>query len=70
MTHFKPTVDDYNKIDGELVEINERLNRITETLGLTFGQRYATMLVKASLNVSRTRSGIKEKIMIEHPEVE
>lgn len=65
MTHFKPTVNDYKEIDNELEEINERLNRITEKLGVKFGQRYATMLVKASLNVSRTRNGIEEKIKLE-----
>lgn len=69
MTHFKPTVNDFNEIDGELAEINERLNKLVEKLGFKFGQHYATMLVKTSFHINKTRIGIKEKIRIEHPEV-
>lgn len=65
MTHFKPAVTDYNEIDGELEQITERLSKIVEKLGLTFGQRYATMLVKSTFHINKTRIGIKEKMEIE-----
>lgn len=65
MTHFKPTAPDFNEIDSELSDINERLNKIVEKLGIKFGERYAKLLVKATFSVNKTRIGIKEKMEIE-----
>lgn len=70
MTHFKPTVDDYKEIDDDLGEINEKLGKLVEKLSFKFGQQYATMLVKASFQINKTRIGIKDKIKVRHPEVE
>ena len=69
MTYFKPTVNDFVEIDGELKDLNERLAALVERLTLTFGQGCATKVVRASLNVSAARNVMKEKIQKLHPEV-
>lgn len=70
MTYFKPTVNDFNEIDSELKELNERLTALVERLTLTFGQGCATKIVKASLNVSTAREQMEKKIQKLYPEVE